>query len=173
MASLIDGLLDYSRLTQVEAEVASVHLDEDLESAVALLKSSIDEAGAVITHDSLPDVQLGRGHMVRVFQNLLSNAIKFRRSGERPAIHVSAERLQTEWVIRVQDNGIGVASEESEAMFAPFNRLHTGKEYPGSGIGLATCKALIERFGGRIGVDSVFGRGATFRFSYTSESSGQ
>ncbi|MGH9631380.1 MAG: sensor histidine kinase [Bryobacteraceae bacterium] len=169
MSSLIRDLLDYSRLSYDEADAGSVHLDEDIESAVSLLRSSIEDSGAVITHDSLPNVQLSRGQMVRVFQNLLSNAIKFRKPEQKPVIHVSAEAGNNEWIIRVHDNGIGFAPEHAELIFAPFKRLHSVKQFPGSGIGLATCKRIVERFGGRIGADSQPGRGSIFWFTIPAE----
>jgi signal transduction histidine kinase len=169
VSALIRDLLDYSRLAYEEAEAGSVHLDEDFESAVSLLRSSIEDSHAIITHDPLPNVQLSRGQMVRVFQNLLSNAIKFRRSEHKPVIHVSAEAGDNAWIIRVQDNGIGFAPEDAESIFAPFKRLHSAKQFSGSGIGLATCKRIVEGFGGRIGADSQPGRGSTFWFTIPAE----
>jgi chemotaxis family two-component system sensor kinase Cph1 len=127
--------------------------------------ASIEQTGAVITHDPLPNVQLDRNQMVRLFQNLLGNAIKFRKPHEPPRIHISAERHEKEWLIRVADNGIGFPPEQAEAIFAPFKRLHSTREHPGSGIGLAACKRIVERYGGRIGATSKMGEGATFWFT--------
>jgi signal transduction histidine kinase len=103
--------------------------------------------------------------MVRVFQNLLSNALKYRRPNVPPRVHVSAEQRDLEWIIRISDNGIGFPPDQADVIFEPFKRLHSSRQYPGSGIGLAACKRIIEGFGGRIGADSSPGNGATFWFS--------
>lgn len=165
MSTLIYDLLAYSQLGRAESRATSVHLDEDLETALSLLRTSIDQADAVITHDPLPNIEQDRNQMVRLFQNLVANAIKFRKRGEPPRIHISAERQGKEWIIRVADNGIGFPPEQAEAIFAPFKRLHSTREYPGSGIGLAACKRIVERYGGRIGAESKVGEGATFWFT--------
>jgi PAS domain S-box-containing protein len=168
MNSLIQDLLIYSQLSSQEQAVTSIHLDEDLETALTLLQSSIRDNGAIITHDPLPVLQVDRGQMVRLFQNLVGNALKFRKREELPRIHIFAELQKNEWIIRVQDNGIGFAEEHAERIFAPFKRLH-GKEVPGSGIGLAACKRIIERYGGRIGAESKPGAGSTFWFTIPAE----
>jgi light-regulated signal transduction histidine kinase (bacteriophytochrome) len=164
MNSLIQDLLVYSQLSSEEQAVTSIHLDEDLETALTLLQSSIRDNGAIITHDPLPVLRVDRGQMVRLFQNLIGNALKFRKREELPRIHISAELQESEWIIRVQDNGMGFAQEHAERIFAPFKRLH-GKEVPGSGIGLAACKRIVERYGGRIGAQSEPDRGASFWFT--------
>jgi PAS domain S-box-containing protein len=164
MNSLIQDLLVYSQLSSEEQAATSIHLDEDLETALTLLESSIRDNGATITHDPLPVLRVDRGQMVRLFQNLVGNALKFRKREELPRIHISAELQESEWIIRVQDNGIGFAEEHAERIFAPFKRLH-GKEIPGSGIGLAACKRIVERYGGRIGAESKPGEGATLWFT--------
>jgi light-regulated signal transduction histidine kinase (bacteriophytochrome) len=168
MNELIKDLLVYSQLSNEEQTVTSVHLDEDLETALTLLHSSIQDNGAIITHDPLPVVSVDRGQMVRLFQNIIGNALKFRKRDELPRVHVSAELIENEWVVQVQDNGIGFAPEHADRIFAPFKRLH-GKEYPGSGIGLAACKRIVERYGGRIGADAVPGKGARFWFTIPAE----
>jgi PAS domain S-box-containing protein len=167
MNALIQDLLGYSQLSKEENAV-SVHLDEDLEAAITLLQSSILDSGAIITHDPLPVVRVDRGQVVRLFQNLIGNALKFRKRDELPRIHISAELQGNEWIIRVQDNGIGFASEYSNHIFAPFKRLH-GKEYAGSGIRLATCRRIVEGFGGKIGAESNPGAGASFWFTIPAE----
>jgi PAS domain S-box-containing protein len=164
MNSLIQDLLVYSQLSSEEQAVTSIHLDEDLETALTLLQSSIRDNGAIITHDPLPVLRVDRGQMVRLFQNLIGNALKFRKREELPRIHISAELQESEWIIRVQDNGMGFAQEHAERIFAPFKRLH-GKEVPGSGIGLAACKRIVERYGGEIGAQSEPDRGASFWFT--------
>ncbi len=165
MSTLITDLLAYSQLALEETEVVSVDLNEDWESAVSLLSSSIEQENAVITHDPLPQVNLDRSQLVRLFQNLLANAIKFRKPGERPTIHTWAERREKEWLIRVKDNGIGFAPEHAGAIFAPFKRLHSTRQYPGSGIGLAACKRIVEGWGGQIGAESIPGDGSIFWFT--------
>ena len=165
MSKLIADLLAYSQVSQEESGATSVHLDDDLEAAKSLLRATIETTGAEITHEPLPNVELDRNQMVRLFENLLGNALKFRKPGEPPRIHVSAERQRNEWVVRVADNGIGFAPEEAKTIFAPFKRLHSMREYPGSGIGLAACKRIVERYGGHIGAESKPGEGATFWFT--------
>jgi len=165
MSVLITDLLAYSQLALQETEVTSVDLNEDWESAVSLLRSSIERESATITHDPLPHVKLDRNQLVRLFQNLLANSIKFRKPGEAPRIHGWAERRDNEWVVRVKDNGIGFPPEQSGVIFGPFKRLHSTREYPGSGIGLAACKRIVEGWGGRIGAESKPGDGSTFWFT--------
>jgi PAS domain S-box-containing protein len=165
MSTLVADLLHYARLEHEEYDAVSIHLDEDFDTAVHLLRSSIEEARAVITHDPLPRVRLHHAQTVRLFQNLLSNSLKFRNLGEAPRIHISAEKRERDWLIRVRDNGIGFAPEHAEAIFTPFRRLHSTGDYPGSGIGLATCRRIVERFGGQIGAEAEPGRGATFWFT--------
>lgn len=165
MGELVRDLLVYSQPSQKTADPVSIQLEEDLETAIRLLRTSIEEAHAIITHDPLPKVELKRNEMIRLFENLLSNAIKFRRRDEPLKIHVSAERHPEEWVISVTDNGIGFPPEHATLIFAPFQRLHTTEEYPGSGIGLTACKRIVERYKGRIGAESRPGHGATFWFT--------
>jgi len=168
MNALIQDLLGYSQLSNEDTATTSVHLDEDLETALTLLQSSIQDNGAIITHDPLPVVRVDRGQMVRLFQNLIGNALKFRKREELPRIHISADLQDSGWLVRVRDNGVGFQPEHSERIFAPFKRLH-GKQYPGSGIGLAACKRIVERYGGRIGADSVPGEGSSFWFTIPAE----
>lgn len=165
MSHLIRDLLAYSQLAQEESVSTSVHLDEDLETAISLLRANIEQTGAVITHDPLPNIELERNQMVRLFQNLLANALKFRQPDKPPRIHVSAERQEKEWIVRVADHGIGFPPEQAEAIFAPFKRLHSASKYPGSGIGLAACRRIVGRYGGRIGAESKVGEGSTFWFT--------
>jgi light-regulated signal transduction histidine kinase (bacteriophytochrome) len=117
-----------------------------------------------VTHDPLPKVMADPLQLSQVLQNLISNAIKF-HGGEKPHIHISAEQKEKEWVFSVNDNGIGIPAEYSERIFEIFQRLHNKKEYPGTGIGLATCKKIVERHGGRIWVKSEPGKGSTFYFT--------
>jgi light-regulated signal transduction histidine kinase (bacteriophytochrome) len=117
-----------------------------------------------VTHDPLPEVMADPIQLSQLLQNLIGNAIKF-RGENKPLIHISAKRKKKEWVITVSDNGIGIPAEYTEKIFEMFQRLHNKKEYPGTGIGLATCKKIVERHGGRIWVESNPGRGSTFYFT--------
>jgi signal transduction histidine kinase len=117
-----------------------------------------------VTYDPLPKVMADPLQLSQVLQNLISNAIKF-HGDEKPHIYISAEQKGKEWVFSVSDNGIGIPAEHSERIFEIFQRLHNKKEYPGTGIGLATCKKIVERHGGRIWVKSEPGKGSTFYFT--------
>lgn len=165
MSALITDLLSYSQLACEGLDVSSVDLNDDWEAAVTLLQTSIEQQSAVVTHDPLPAVALDRTQVVRLFQNLIANSIKFRKPGQVPHIHAWAERRDDEWVIRVKDNGIGFPQEHANVIFSPFKRLHSTREYPGSGIGLAACKRIVEGWGGRIGAESKPGEGSTFWFT--------
>lgn len=165
MSVLITDLLAYSQLASERPQASSVDLNDDWESAVTLLQTSIEQQSAVVTHDPLPQVALDRTQVVRLFQNLIANSIKFRKPGEVPHIHAWAERREDEWVIRVKDNGIGFPQQHAGVIFSPFKRLHSTREYPGSGIGLAACKRIVEGWGGRIGAESKPGEGSIFWFT--------
>jgi light-regulated signal transduction histidine kinase (bacteriophytochrome) len=117
-----------------------------------------------VSHDPLPEVIVDNTQLAQVFQNLIVNGIKF-NSQETPKIHISAERKASEWVFSVKDNGIGINPQYSEKIFEVFKRLHKKEEYPGTGIGLAICKKIVERHGGHIWVESELGKGSTFDFT--------
>jgi light-regulated signal transduction histidine kinase (bacteriophytochrome) len=135
-----------------------------LASAMDNVANALKESQAVVTHDPLPMVSGDERQLVQLFQNLLSNAVKF--SGKQPPrIHVSAKRVAGEWVFSVRDHGIGIDPQYADRIFIIFQRLHTRDEYPGTGIGLAICKKIVERHGGRIWVESQPGQGATFSFT--------
>ena len=163
MKQLINDLLNYSRAGR-GPDPAVLDLNAPLSRALASLSLSIEETSAEITNDPLPRVMGDENRLYEVFQNLIGNAIKFR--GAAPAqIHIGARREDGEWTISVADHGLGIAPEYQQRIFAMFQRLHGREEYPGTGIGLAICKRIIERLGGRIWVDSQAGQGATFCFT--------
>jgi PAS domain S-box-containing protein len=170
MSSLINDLLAYARLTTEEERPVSVALDEDLETALTHLEGAIKESGATVTHDPMPTLPVDRGQIVRLFQNLIGNAVKYRKAHEQGKVHVSAEQTGAEWVISIRDNGIGFDPKYASDIFQPFKRLHTAKEYPGTGVGLAICRRIVQAQGGRIWAESVLGEGATFFFTLPVES---
>ena len=164
MQSLINDLLAYSRVGTRGEPFAPTDCGAVLQMALDNLARSVQESGAVITHDPLPTVPGDEVQLTQLFQNLIANASKF-GGRETPRIHVSAEKQGPQWVFVVRDNGIGIAPEQQERIFMIFQRLHHRSEYPGTGIGLAICKKIVERHGGRIWVESRPGEGATFYFS--------
>jgi len=169
MQALINDLLAYSRVTSRGKPLGPTDCELILQDALNNLQIAITECGASITHDTLPIVLGDSIQLSQLFQNLLSNAIKFRHRDESPSIHVGAERRDTEWVLSVHDNGIGIDLRHAERIFQIFQRLHTRDEYPGTGIGLAVCKKIVERHGGRIWVESQLGQGATFFFTFPAQ----
>jgi len=165
MNNLVRDLLAYARLTTEKERPASIALDEDLEAALTHLESTIEESGGTVTHDPLPTVQADRGQIVRLFQNLISNALKYRKRNEPPKVYVGAQQQGQEWVISIRDNGIGFDPKYANTIFGPFKRLHTAEEYPGTGVGLAICRRIVQSFGGRIWAESQPGEGSTFFFT--------
>lgn len=164
MNALINDLLSYARIGHGEEVRQDVDMERVLKEAEENLSLKIHESGALITSDPLPRVRIDKLQMVQVIQNLLANAIKFRKT-EQPRIHLSAVTDNDNWVISVRDNGIGIEPTYQRRIFDVFQRLHSRAEYPGTGIGLAICKRIVERHGGRIWVESEFGKGATFKFT--------
>ena len=139
-------------------------LENCLKNALGNLQLAIQESNTQITHDPLPTLKADGSQMTQVLQNLIGNAIKFR--GERPLhIHIGAKKLEQAWQFNVSDNGIGIEPQYFERIFVIFQRLHTRREYPGTGIGLALCKKIIERHGGQIWVESQPEQGSTFYFT--------
>jgi PAS domain S-box-containing protein len=164
MRNLLSDLLAYSQIGTQSQEQVSVDLEETLKQVVDNLHLMIEANSATITHDPLPSVMADAAQMVQLFQNLIGNAIKF-RSKEPPRIHVGAKQLEERWLIFVRDNGIGIDPQYTERVFIIFQRLHKPDQYPGTGIGLAIARKIVERHGGRIWVDSEPGKGATFYFT--------
>ena len=164
MQTLIRDLLSFSRVGQVESKIEPMNLESALSEALSTLDISIQESKAEITFDSLPEVNVNPGQITQLFQNLIANAIRY-RSEEKPRIKISAEQQNSHWQISVSDNGIGIGPEYCERIFVIFQRLHTREEYTGTGVGLAICKKIVERHGGRILVESKPGKGSTFFFT--------
>jgi signal transduction histidine kinase len=164
MQTLIDDLLTYSRLTTREAPLEATDCSQIVQEVLANLKSAIHESKAIITYDALPVVRADSTQLLQVFQNLISNAIKY-RSQRTPRIHIGVEDKGNEWLFAVSDNGIGIAPQYADRVFRIFQRLHTRKEYSGTGIGLAVCKKIVERHGGRIWIESELEEGSTFLFT--------
>jgi PAS domain S-box-containing protein len=164
MQRLIQDLLAYSRIGTKRKELMATSSEKALTQAVLNLGSAIDESGALVTHDPLPTIFADEGQLVQLFQNLLGNAIKYQSPGV-PKIHVSSTKTDDRrWTFSVQDNGLGIESKYFERIFGMFQRLHKREAFAGTGIGLAICKKIVERHGGKISVDSRFGEGSTFRF---------
>jgi PAS domain S-box-containing protein len=164
MQRLIEELLAYSRVGTRGAEPVPTDAGAAVAGALRSLKLAIEEAGATVTVEPLPTVLANPGQLEQVFLNLLSNALKFRGSAP-PAIHVSAERHDRVWELRVRDNGLGIDPQYFDRIFVIFQRLHARDDYPGTGMGLAIAKKIVERHGGRISVESTPGEGATFSFT--------
>jgi PAS domain S-box-containing protein len=165
MEALVRDLLTYSQMTKMETSLEVSDARAALETALANLGATISETGARITSDKLPRLPVHILHLQQLFQNLIANAIKFRSPERPPEVHVSAERQHDHWVFSVIDNGIGIGPEYKEKIFGLFKRLHPIDRYPGTGIGLAICKRIVDRYHGRIWVDSELGRGSAFRFT--------
>jgi signal transduction histidine kinase len=163
MHVLINDLLSYSRAGTNRNRLTQTNCEETLARTLASLQAAIEESGAAITHDDLPTVMADRTQMDQLFQNLIGNAIKY-RGADPPQIHVGCQRDGGWWVFSVRDNGIGIDPRYSERIFIIFQRLHTRDEYSGTGIGLAICKKIVERHGGKIWIESELGQGTTCYF---------
>ncbi len=164
MEMLVSDLLDYTRAGKIELSEETSDANRVFQDVLDTLHESCLEAGAQIASDPLPSLRIHEMHLSQLFQNLLSNAIKYRSPERAPLIHVSAERSKS-WVLSIRDNGIGIAPEYKERIFGLFKRLHSNDKYSGTGIGLAICQRIVERYGGRIWVESELGKGSTFFFT--------
>ena len=164
MRSLIKDLLQYSRVGTQGNPFEPTDMETIYDQVVSNLKTGIEETKALISHDLLPTLPADPSQITQLLQNLIGNGLKF-RSEENPAIHISVKACIDEWLFSVSDNGIGIDQEYSERIFQIFQRLHTQEEYSGTGIGLAICKKIVERHGGRIWVESQEGVGSTFFFT--------
>jgi len=164
MQRMIDDFWAYTLIRGRERAMTETDLEDVLNISLMNIKSMIDDSGARITHDPLPTIKSDGMQFTHLFQNLISNAIKF--CGEdSPIIHISSEDKDDEWIFSVKDNGIGIEKEYQEKIFKIFTRLHSKKEYPGTGIGLSISKSIIDNHGGRIWVESEPGKGSIFFFS--------
>lgn len=164
MQQLIADLLTFSRVGTRGAPLVPTGMQAVYENTLASLRAALDESNATVTADPLPTVVADAGQLAQLLTNLLGNALKFRGHGP-PHVHVSATRAGRMWTITVQDNGIGIAPEYFERIFVIFQRLHSREEYAGTGVGLAICKKIVERHGGRIWVESAPAQGARFSFT--------
>jgi PAS domain S-box-containing protein len=165
MQTLINDLLSYSRVGTSAQDWKTVDCEKVVQNVLSNLHLSILQNNAVITHDSLPKVNADPSQMTQLFQNLISNAIKFHRKEEAPQIHIGVECTDGKWLFSVQDNGIGMEVQYLARIFIIFQRLHSKTDYPGTGIGLAVCKKIVERHGGNLRVESQPNRGSTFYFT--------
>jgi light-regulated signal transduction histidine kinase (bacteriophytochrome) len=164
MQALINDLLAYSRLGTKARPFERTDCNKLVDIALRNLAIARAESGAQVTSDTLPEVMGDPSQLLQLFQNLLSNAFKFKRI-DPLQVHVTAQAVDGAWRISVSDNGIGIAPEYFERIFVLFQRLHGRGAFPGTGIGLALCKKIVERHGGEISVDSQEGRGSTFSFT--------
>jgi len=165
MQRLILDLLAYSRVATKGRELLKTSSEISLHLALRNLGGAIQESGALVTHDPLPDVLADETQLIQLFQNLIGNAIKYQNPGI-PKVHVTATRNgDTKWMFSVNDNGMGIDPQYFERIFGMFQRLHGREDFAGTGIGLAICKKIVERHGGNIQVESILGQGSTFRFA--------
>jgi len=165
MNALVQNLLAWARVQSDVDRPISYCMDQDVETALTQLGGLLEKTGGVVTHDPLPSMQTDQGQMVRLFQNLIGNGLKYRRPGVPARVHVSAKERESDWVITVQDNGIGFDPKYAQEIFLPFKRLHGQQEFPGTGVGLAICRRIVEAHGGRIWAESEPGKGSRFHFS--------
>jgi len=164
MQRLINDLLTYSRVGTRGKPLEPIDSHSVLGEALLNLQSAVEESRAMVTNDDLPTVRADASQLIQIFQNLIANAIKF-RGASPPRIHVSARDQGREWLFSISDNGIGIDPQYKDKLFMIFQHLHTKQEYPGTGIGLALCKRIVERHGGKIWFESEPGNGSTFFFS--------
>jgi light-regulated signal transduction histidine kinase (bacteriophytochrome) len=162
MRRLVLDLLGYSHIVRAELKVAPVNVEAVLSTVMLNLQLAIESSGARITFDSLPTIAMDETQLIQLLQNLISNAIKY--AGDNPPrIHISANQAGPDWVFSVRDQGIGLDMGYADQIFQIFKRLH-GQKHPGTGVGLAVCKKIVERRGGNIWVESAPASGATFFF---------
>jgi PAS domain S-box-containing protein len=165
MQRLIQDLLAYSRVGSKAGNLRDISSEDALRQALQNLRGVIQESGALVTHDPLPSVMADEIQLIQLFQNLVGNAIKYQNPGI-PQVQIAATRNgRKKWTFSVKDNGLGIEPQYFERIFGMFQRLHKREEFAGTGIGLAICKKIVERHGGRISVESKLGLGSTFKFA--------
>ncbi|SRR5579884_50819 len=169
MRQLIEDLLAYSRVARRPAEFALTDCQAICARAIEGLRAAIEESAAVVTYGPLPALLADPARLSQLFSNLIGNALKF-RAEQPPHVHISADRKGSEWLFAVRDNGIGIDPAHAEKIFEIFQRLHGKQQYPGTGVGLALCKMIVQSHGGRIWVESQPGQGATFYFTLPARS---
>jgi PAS domain S-box-containing protein len=165
METLLRDLLTYTQMTKFEGCDETADANETLEAALLSLAAAVSQSGARITADPLPSLSVHATHLQQLFLNLIGNALKYRSPERPPVVHVTAERQNKYWMFAISDNGIGIDPEYKENIFGLFKRLHTSDEYSGTGIGLAICQRIVDRYHGRIWVESEAGQGSIFRFT--------
>ncbi len=165
MRKLIQDLLLFSRVSTAKEYITETDLNEVVITALKNLQSAVEEKQAVITYDVLPHVFANQTMILQVFQNLLSNAMKYSKEDDLPRIHIHVEDFDNAWKFCIEDNGIGIEKAYFDRIFIIFQRLHTKEEYSGTGIGLAICKKIIERYGGKIWLESALNVGSRFFFT--------
>jgi light-regulated signal transduction histidine kinase (bacteriophytochrome) len=165
----VRDLLTLSRAGRAELKRQRVALHDCVQTALTALATRIRESQAHIEIGELPEVEGDRTLLTQLFQNLIGNALKFMPKGRAPQVCVSARRENSSWIVGVHDNGIGIKPEYAQKIFAPFQRLHGPSDYEGTGIGLAICRKVVQRHGGRIWVESAPGAGAHFQFELPAE----
>jgi signal transduction histidine kinase len=165
MSLIVDGLSRYALALEAKDAGAEASLQLAFDAVAAGLNGEIQACGARVTSDPLPRVAVKLERLMQLLENLIRNSLRFRQDGAAPVIHVSAElREPDQWTIRVRDNGIGVAPEDRETIFQPFARVH-GRRYPGAGLGLTICRAIVENYGGAIRVEPGAGPGTVISFT--------
>jgi len=165
MGTLVSDLLSYAQVSKLEESEELTDANEALARAIECLSHTIAENEARVSSESLPAVTMHRTHLQQLFQNLVGNALKYRKKDLAPEVHISAEQQAGRWIFTVRDNGIGISQQYKEYVFGIFKRLHTSSEYAGTGIGLATCRRIVDQYQGEIWVESEPGEGSIFRFA--------
>jgi light-regulated signal transduction histidine kinase (bacteriophytochrome) len=165
MQKLLNDLLEFSRIKNQTEQYDPVDTSALLGQAVANLQQLLTENTALVTNDDLPLIQADEAQMIRLFQNLIENAVKFHKKTELPQIHISCKKQDNMYLFSVADNGIGIEKQYHDKVFVVFQRLHSVRDYPGTGIGLSICKRIVERHGGTIWFESIVNEGTTFYFT--------
>ena len=167
MDALLSDLLSYAHASSIPGEevMPLIPANRALEAALTNLDGAILESNAKISVGEMPSVRMHESHLSQIFQNLVANAIKYRKEDCEPVIEISTQKSGGDWIFTIADNGIGVPAASKDTIFGIFKRLHTENKYAGTGMGLAICKRIVERYRGRIWVESESGDGARFSFS--------